>query len=301
MLNEKFFIADSENSGSQQGVVRDICTILDSILDDSFSELSINIPYSAIKLFPWIMPIIGWRCPTLEKLVVSFCRITPAPILMEMEVQSAVTTCQAYSNSILHCLTTLTISYTEITSNGGREMQFIRKVSLHAVDEPRQSILGVVSKWCPALTTLKVRGFHFRKRDFFALLFGEWNVALFPTDKNKKWSHDSVIKVLRVPSEFLTPLCFTLKQLLFEDPNRHTAAITPSDSMYALALRHLPKLELLDARSLSARAVKAFYKAEMIESKQAEFEKYHCRDVAERIGRKRRLSGPFNYLPDGNY
>jgi len=305
MLNENHFTEESENGNNQEEnvilVIRDVCTILDSALDECFTKLEISIPYSTVKLFPLVMSIISRRSPQLEKLAVTFCTIKPVTPklaeISEMEVHPAVMASQ--SDFRLHCLTKLSLSYSVYSCRNGWVMMYVSpQVPLSAVDGPSQSILGTVAKVCPTLAELDIRGFHVWKQDLFDLLLGEWNESLFPTD-SLQWSDDSTIKGLKVPSEFLTPLCFTLKKLLFHS-DRDADAPTPSDSMCTFVLRHLPHLEEFLLRADSVKVVKAFYQTEMIESKQAEFED-HCRYVADRIGRKRKLSGLFGFLSDGNY
>jgi len=301
MLNDAYFTEDFEN-GYNQGedailVIMDVCTILDSTLDECVTKLKICIPYSTLKLFPLVMSIISRRSPQLEELVVTFCTIKPTPILAKMEVlQPVVMTSQ--SDFRLHSLTKLSLSYSLYNWNSGLKMCASPQVPLRAVDEPCQYILGAVAKLCPSLAKLDIFGFHVRKQDLFDLVIGEWNDSLFPTDSHQ-WSVDSTIKGLNVPSEFLTPLCFTLKRLLFNS-DRDTDVPTPSVSMCTFVFRHLPHLEEFLRCADSVKVSKAFYKTEMIENKQAEFEE-HCRHVADRIGRKRKLSGPFRFLPNGNY
>ena len=53
----------------------DICAVLDCVLDPTFSELDINVPNSAIKLFPAMMSVIARRSPELAKLEVEFSTI----------------------------------------------------------------------------------------------------------------------------------------------------------------------------------------------------------------------------------
>ena len=103
---------------------------------------------------------------------------------------------------------------------------------------PNESIFITVAKCCPALTYLLISGFHLLKLDLFALLLGEWNDILFPIECDR-FRDDSVLKSLKIPSQFLSPLCFTLKELFLVQPEEPTPLVVT----YAFAMRYLSKLE----------------------------------------------------------
>jgi len=199
--------------------------------------------------------------------------------------------------AILPNLTSLEISHSlhlHYENNGGSELTAICSdcIPLHDVDKPHQSILSTVAKCCPALADLLISGFYLRKLDFFALLLGEWNHVLFPINCDR-FIDDFFLESMKIPSEFLSPLCFTLKELFLMQPEEPT----PSVATYAFALCHLSKLESTCKSKLDmAQILKFIRELKDGQTKQAEFEEY-CRESALRTGRKRKLSGPFCFLP----
>ena len=279
----------------------DICAVLDCVLDPTFFELDINVPNSAIKLFPAMMSVIARRSPELAKLEVEFSTIifyydegSDTETILKIEVGPAVTTSQ--SQALLPSLTNLEISHSQhyhYSYDGSNELTigYSDYIPLNDVDKPHQSILSTIAQCCPALTELSICCFHLRKRDFFALLLGEWNDVLFPIECDR-FRDDSVLKSLKIPSEFLSPLCFTLKELFLY----HSDKSTPSVATFAFAMRHLSKLKSITDKWIDiADILKFIHKMKGMETKQAEFEEF-CRESALCTGRKRKLIGPFCFL-----
>jgi len=124
------------------------------------------------------------------------------------------------------------------------------------MDDTPKSYFSIIGKYCPALTTLSVNGYCMRKKDVLGLISGDLADILFPSE-DQGWSEDSVLIGLRVPSEFLNRLCFTLEKwdLRYYSTSRHAPPSSYSDSPFAFALRHLPRLRSLDIRHVDERGV----------------------------------------------
>ncbi len=170
----------------------------------------------------------------------------------------------------------------------------------------QQSVLSIIEKRCPVLAQLTMCGFRcFSKRDMSTLLLGDMAAALsyYNNDYGSSWGAvDSVMEVLRVPSEFLSPLCFTLKELhlLYNDrgPDNSSECINwDSHSVFAFTFRHLPKLLLFkydtSSRGVTVQVIKVLFKVKNVDLgiQQLNFEEL-CRKVATSIGKKLDASRP---------
>jgi len=101
--------------------------------------------------------------------------------------------------------------------------------------------LTIIGKLCPVLTKLEVYG-PITKTDIVALIVNaEMAKILFKNEGAKyPWCQDSLhLSSLRIPTQFLNPLCSTLKELILVRW-RYDVFFTP---VMTFALRHLPKLE----------------------------------------------------------
>jgi len=108
---------------------------------------------------------------------------------------------------------------------------------------------------------------------------------LFPKD-DRRWSEDQVLKRLRLPEQFLNPLCTTLKEVKIEAKNSmyfgfHSRKVKLQSS-YAFALRHLFKLEHADLEDHpTINLVELLY--QIGDVKQESFEEA-WREAASRLG-----------------
>jgi len=109
--------------------------------------------------------------------------------------------------------------------------------------------LSIVGKLCPVLTKLEVTGADLSyQRDFVALIVNaEMAEILFPKHGRDRWSEYSVFSGLRIPLQFLNPLCSTLKEMILDTQKPDTFHCKYiKETVYAFALRHLPMLEKMD-------------------------------------------------------
>ena len=190
----------------------DVCSILDCVLDDTFTKLEIRIPYETIKCFSTLMSVIAHRSPKLETLQITFCSLYPQlqqshtepPFNKRKEDPMELT--DSISISPLKCLTSLALHH--------RHTNVVGRANIIADDLPYEHILGIVAKYCPVLADLSVRGLCLRvKRDLLELILGDYATDQLSPFDNSLWSGDEVLPSLRVPKEFLTPLCSTLQKI----------------------------------------------------------------------------------------
>ena len=120
------------------------------------------------------------------------------------------------------------------------------------MQESHRSVLKLIGYACPLLTHLSTSGFCVTAKDYLSLILGEFgDDELFHEFVDSKvWSEDSSsLEFLQVPSEILTPICFTLRAL-----NLSFGSEIFTDVFYSLAafvLRHLPSLEKMDGHHTS--------------------------------------------------
>ena len=197
-------------------------------------------------------PIIARRAPKLEQLEINIVRhpaTTSTP-------------------------TTITGDKLAPISNGSR-LQFLKKLVLNnnrdaqlpgltLMNPSHRSVLSLVGKCCPNLVDLSVTGFIIKKKDIMGLILGELVDTLITTSAyNEKWSENSVLESLRVPSKHLTPLCSTLKKLYCLSKYGQSSQCGSSP---VFALRHLSALTNMDfdeayqQRNPTLQAIKMLHK-----------------------------------------
>lgn len=237
--------------------IPDVWVFLDCVLDDGFKDLETHIVFPGSRPDSRLIPTIAKRSPQLAVLQLNFSLIDKdkwnhmvpdlKPVLRSL-------------NSLSH-LTSLTLS----------NMNYAYK-----------PIMSVIGNSCPSLSFLSLDGgFHNTKRDILALILGEVFDQLNPhwTNEMVSWSKDGPLELLRVPSEYLTRICFSLRDLWLTDNSddiRHQHYCSKlSPSAVAFLLRHVPLLEDLTYCSTTALAVKILHDAPIaVDSKiQSVFEK----------------------------
>jgi len=145
----------------------------------------------------------------------------------------------------------------------------------------RKSIYSIIGKHCTVLTKLKICGDAAGQMDIMPLVVNR-DVAdiLFSRDECR-WNQNHLLSDFLIPSEFLNPLCFTLKDFSLMSsygwPSREIHLST-----CAFALRYFTKLEVVDFGVWSINVVEHLYKTfQHIQNE--EFEKA-CIEAASRIG-----------------
>jgi len=226
---------------------------LDCVLDDSFEELEIDavLPYHQ---YPdqKVITTIANRSSSLAKLSINFTFMKPRETLDPFIL----------SLSALQNLTSLSLH--EINTGFGANNW-----------DNKMSVFKCIGQSCPLLSYLSVSGFTVWKAVLSLIVVGELvdGIMLTKNHRETKWSLDATLQRLRVPPEYLTPLCSTLKHLHIKISKSY--CYDSMNSTLAFALRHLPMLQNLDSNSM---AVKIFYDTcGLIDSKmQSEFEEV-CR------------------------
>jgi len=272
----------------------DVEVFMDCILDCNFIQLEIGIPLSSLKSLSILMSIIAHRSPELKELTITL-HAPPYDQQMTLE-NSKQKTDQLIS---LNHLRFLTIGTYNISCIPPRR---------YVDNKSYQSILSIVGKCCPSLCKLKLYGFPISKRDILALLIaGDVADILFPYNNDDRWSRDPVLESLRLPFQYLNPLCFTLEELSIKYNTIW------KDSTLAFALCHLPKLRKLETKQHgldTVEAIKIIYRVEETlkqkvtstwmrnpfrirkKSRQVELEEV-CRKV---VGRRKSIGGFYGEL-----
>ena len=213
----------------------DVWIYLDAVLDSSIKDLEIH----AIA-FPNSLPrneliptIIKWS-PLLEKLTINF--VANAGYFPYDGNR------MGQSKELMFTIRSL------------RSLQHLTNLSLlQTSPRVKFTVLTLIGKACPLLSHLTVCGRLLDKRDILALILGETvnNLLDFEEFHNRKlppWCEDRALEHLLVPSEYLSPICSTLRELkitrdhgVYDDNNQ---VFTPQA---VFALRHLPLLRATDA------------------------------------------------------
>lgn len=252
----------------------DLWVFLDCVLDESFQELETYLSFREAEPNSNLIPTIAKRSPLLKQLKLNFKFMGDwsrnksdwEPLIRPL--------------NFLHNLTSLTL--------------------FHLQTDFEPNILSFIGKCCPSLSHLCLKkGSHTTKHDVLAILLGELVEHLIgpkeriPKDpywqfKKVNWAEDVALGRLRVPSEFLAPVCFTLRHLeLAEDRPIGDGPVMESTTA-AFILRHLPLLEKLEFCSGTEKGIQLLH----VETEEAEekpgifqegFEKA-CRDVIQRHG-----------------
>jgi len=278
----------------------DIPAVLDCILDERFleelNELYLQIPFLSMKSISKLLSVVGHRCPGLRYLEITF-RPGYDPIdssdgLVALEPIQQGPTLSSLQSLILHF--------------EGNPYETSRW-------DCNTSVLGIIGKCCPTLSYLSYNGITLRKKDVLELIFvGDLAAILFPSYEfyemseaesdmfvrrvfgeppngtrpafDGNWSRDSVLPGLRVPPEFLNPLCSTLREIeYFDDWRFNPDPFT--DYLLAFALRLIPNLLTQSSHhDKVVRLIKLIYKSEkMLEVRQLNFGEA-CREAAQSIG-----------------
>ena len=282
-LNKNSFIKKTD---SEKLTILDVCAILDCILDDASScpKLTLNIPYPSTETFAMVMQTIAHRSPHLEELNFCFIIIGFAYEVTNHNTQTKeACSVKIPERCLFQCLTVLTFSYSKFQFGNIKENSAcgLNGSACTEAEECRDSFFSIIGKLCPVLVKLRNWRFCINKMDILALIVKE-DVAdiLFPKD-NHRWSEDSTLGGLQFPSEFLNPLCFTLKELLLVRTHWICIRCGVPESSNAFALRHLRKLEVAKLVGGTVNVVKLLYQMRFVHQRGFEAS---CMDACSRLG-----------------
>lgn len=262
------------------GQLSDVSVMLDCILDSSFLGLELVIPYPSLQSFSSLLSVISHRCPQLERLSIFFKHIS----IWKSHAMSDIMKPSALPLRPLPCLMSLSLS------DGHRDYR-------HSNTAPAPEcgfIFGIVGKCFPALSKFRFDGFPLRKMDVLKLIVKEElaDIIFAPSQDDEGWSEDSVLVSLRIPTDYLNTICFTLEDMYTDDvcclctPPGRCNGRERSAAPFAFALRHFTRLHSMDIEHYwTAGTIKQIYKAPTNETRQADFEQY-CREAALRVGLK---------------
>jgi len=211
----------------------DIWVFLDCVLDNSFEELEIDavLPYQDPDTK--LITTIADRSSSLAKLSIDFSLVKP-----QMSLDPFILSLSALQNLA-------SLSLHEINTGFGTNDW-----------DNKMSVFKCIGQSCPLLSYLSVSGFTVTKKAvLFLIVAGELLDDIMFTKRREKscetkWSLDASLQCLRVPPEYLTPLCSTLKHL---HPSIDDFRLM--NSAFAFVLRHLQVLQNLE----SSMAVKIFH------------------------------------------
>lgn len=281
----------------KNNTVRDICLDYDCLLDMHKISMVVPTPFPvpSLESLSTLMSIIAHRSPKLEVLEIKLHDSLPRTAFQHIAEIPA----QPFH---LNCLTDLFLQY---------DYFYEKRSAPYRMDEFHQSILSIVGEFCPVLPVLYVKGFCIKKKDILGLIVKPELAEVLFASTEERWSNDSALSSLRVPSELLNPLCSTLTQLILKHScnDSYTKSSFPdedcdchpsvSGSTLAFALRHLPKLLTMDTFIPTSEVVKILYHAKEIQQQhQKELEELF-QDAASRIDRK--LETPLQNVSSGNF
>lgn len=134
-------------------------------------------------------------------------------------------------------------------------LEHLTSLSLHQLEKKHKSVLCLIGKSCPLLSTLIICGKKFKLDDFdvMSILLGEADARLCAFGSGEYH--------LRLPHKTLTPMCSTLRNL-------NLGKLDLVDSL-VFALHHLPHLENLDGE-WTCVAIKLLYDSYATENEQAQ-------------------------------
>lgn len=139
-----------------------------------------------------------------------------------------------------------------------------------------RSILKVIGKSCPQLTTLKLDGFEFEQMDVLALILGKAVNLLFPLflEEDAELEDSKLRRLLLLSSELdVSPFCSSLLHLQLGQPYEYKEtdcfwsrrSYPELDTTLAFALRNLPLLKVMDASPSVSLAIQFLHDASDVE------------------------------------
>jgi len=206
---------------------------LDCVLDESFKELETHAAFPGAKPDSRLISTIANGSSKLQKLKIDFSSTDKSPLWL-------------YEDKSL---------FTSLSS-----LKNLTDLNLHELHENHRSVLTLIGNSCPLLTHLSISGFRVTEKDVLALILGRFFYKYFLVLEHeeievKKWSESFFFfELFQLPSEILTPFCFTLRHLQLSFGSE-----VYTDKFYSIAafiLRHLPLLEKMDGHHTSFGVVK---------------------------------------------
>jgi len=207
---------------------------LDCVLDENFKDLEVPIALPGTKPNLKLITAIAQQSPKLEKLKLDFISMENS----EEELDKKLMKPLMLSLSELPMLTSLT---------------------LDNLPSSYKSILSLLGASCPLLSHLDVSSDNVKdiKQMLLSLLLGELADQLVPDwNQEPDWCKDQTLWRLRIPTEFLTPLCSSLRVLRLRYKNFKSRPLA-HDSATVFVMRYLPILRELKVQIPMGAAVGA--------------------------------------------
>lgn len=207
---------------------------LDCVLDEHFQNLMVHVAFPCSEPDLNLIRTVAKRSSGLKTLEIHLGSLWMYPVIDKLN--SVIT-----SLSLLKNLTSLTLS--KLTPSN-------------------RSILKLLGKSCPLLTSLRVSGFMFDKQDILAVILGELVDVVFPhsqeeyLDEEASLFEDRTLQSTLMSYELVSPFCLTLQTLqLGEIDEFREMDSSQLYSTMAFALRHLPSLKVLEGPASISGAV----------------------------------------------
>lgn len=229
-----------DNKERKEECFIDLWAFLDCVLDDSFKELEMHVAFPGCEPNPKLIQTIVKRSPLLEKLELDFS-------LMKTGSKISILKPMFSPLAFLEHLT---------------ELRLLWLKELNKDVKLRPTLLNLVGKSCPLLSTLVVLGGRvFTKKEIYGLFVGDLVQDTIPKgSETAEWFEDYEFSRLKVPEKFLVPMCFTLKELrLDDDVDRGSSTLEIYEASAIFILHHLPLLEKLSLPLPTAVAIKSLY------------------------------------------
>lgn len=246
------------------------------MLDGSFKELQtfIAFPDSEEPDDKLIPTILKWS-PLVEKLTINCDPIIPIDL--------------AY-HATDGTLAKLTSTIRKLNS-----LKQLTHLCLHSIcGVQRFTILSLIGTACPNLSLLGVYAVDMNKNDILALIVGESIKNLLDFDnyygvrRQQPWSENGSLEHLELPSKYVTPICSTLLELQlyytrsYDDGGNYNHI---GSSVAALALRHLPLLQIVEKRFPASLAVLKLHNSNVAEEEKSRDKFLRAiQEVSERSG-----------------
>ncbi len=206
------------------------------VLDDSLEELKIPVTFPFKEVNPNLLTVVGQYGGNIQTLKLNFSRVK-----------------QSTSYSTMMPMI-----------KGLSSLQHLTSLSLYYLSDYNRLILQPLGKACPSLTYLKIsRGCRVEELDVDNIILGELGEhILLDTEEYS----------LQVPTELLSPICFSLRHLHLAEPfweDYNDKYFLPYYHPIVFALRHLPRLEKLDGYS-TCMGIKLLHDAYANQDKEAQ-------------------------------
>jgi len=210
----------------------DAWAFFDCVLDESITDLDLPTCEPNFGTDPRLFEVIARRAPHLTYLFIDFLNVNVEKM------------CFFDHKAFTNCLFSLK----------HLNKLYLMNFSLHLSPAEYISFLSHLGNLCPQLTYLCLASDSFEEEHVLALVLGERACIIPKSAKKRMWGANwSNMNSIQISKEYLTPICFSLKELAVwyptedekdcEDCSGGEKFTSNAFSSAAFVLRHLPNLE----------------------------------------------------------